>query len=30
MFSLTLGTKQIPPGAYTMSKTKKRLKYKQY
>jgi hypothetical protein len=30
MFSLTLGTKQIPPGAHTMSKKKKRLKYKQY
>ncbi len=30
MFSLTLGMKQIPPGAHTMSKKKKRLKYKQY
>jgi hypothetical protein len=30
MFSLTFITKQIPPGAHTMSKKKKRLKYKQY
>ena len=30
MFALTLGTKQIPPGAHTMSKKKRRLKYKQY
>jgi hypothetical protein len=30
MFTLTLGPKQIPAGAHTMSKKKKRLKYKQY
>jgi len=30
MFTLTLGPKQIPDGAHTMSKKKKRLKYKQY
>jgi hypothetical protein len=30
IFALTFGTKQIPPYAHTMSKKKKRLKYKQY
>jgi hypothetical protein len=30
MFALTLGSKQIPPYANTMSKKKKALKYRQY
>jgi hypothetical protein len=30
MFALTLGSKQIPPYANTMSKKKKALKYQQY
>ena len=30
IFALTFGTRQIPPYAQTMSKKKKRLKYKQY
>jgi hypothetical protein len=30
IFALMLGTQQIPPYAQTMSKKKKRLKYKQY
>ncbi len=30
LFALTFGTRQIPPYAQTMSKKKKRLKYKQY
>jgi hypothetical protein len=30
IFALTFGTWQIPPYAQTMSKEKKRLKYKQY
>jgi hypothetical protein len=30
MFALTLGSKQIPPYANTMSKKKKTLKYQQY
>jgi hypothetical protein len=30
IFALTFGTQQIPPYAQTMSKKKKRLKYKQY
>jgi hypothetical protein len=30
IFALTFGTRQIPPYDQTMSKKKKRLKYKQY
>ncbi len=30
LFALTFGTQQIPPYAQTMSKKKKRLKYKEY